>query len=155
MIPSIFSTLENAASLFDAFLRIRLALFDSTVAKALEVDALEGSLDDEFCDAAAGSGSVHHAVAGKPANDVKIVEPALPVADDRVAVEFALLVQAGPGTMAYRRLEHRKSVCQGGPDDALEVLVINFEIEAAWLVSVDQTTGVGARTKLTIVREFS
>src|SRR5438105_7952413 len=96
---------------------------------------------DQLRDRPAGSGRVHHAVSREAAHHEEVVHPAIPRADDRIAVELVLLVEAGPGPPAPASLELGKTVRERGPHDGLEIFVVAVEVVAAGLAGIHQPAG--------------
>ena len=86
-------------------------------------------MQDVLGDRAPCRGRVHHAVAGKTGNHVEVVERPLPVADDRVAIQLALLVVSRPGAMTAGSFERGEPVGDGGPDDAFELVYFDVSCE--------------------------
>ena len=83
-------------------------------------------------------GGVHEPVPGESAGQVEVVEAAWVVPDDHVAVEPVLVVEARGGAAQAQLVEAREAVRDGGPHGALEVTVVDAQIEAARLAEVDQ-----------------
>jgi len=120
-------------TLDDAPLAVWLVLLDALPAETAQVDRLVAAVEDELGDRAAAAGGVHETVAGEAREQVEILEPARPRADDHVGVELVLVVEAGHRVAHLGPLEGAETVGQGGPHHALEVVVIDVEIEPAGL----------------------
>jgi hypothetical protein len=101
----------------DTTLRIRFLFEHAFITQAAQIDSLETPLIDQLCDPAACCWSVHHPVPRKTGDNVKVLVVANPVADDRIAIQFASLVKPRPGAVTLRAFKgSRKAVCQGWPD---------------------------------------
>src|ERR1700712_3467432 len=80
-----------------AQLGVRLAGLDPGVAEVGQVDRLIGTGEEVLGQRPTDAQGVHEAVAGEAGGDVQVVVATGPAADDRVAVQPVLVVEAGPG----------------------------------------------------------
>src|SRR5574340_1320225 len=97
----------------DAALGVGLVAKHAFVTQPGEVDRAVLAVHDALGDRTPCRRSVHHAMSREAGAGVEVVEHARPVADDRIAVELALLVESRPAALAARRFERREAMRDG------------------------------------------
>src|SRR5437763_5933815 len=125
----------------DARLRVRRVCFDSLVPEAREIDRGVLAVSDKLRNRATCGGRVHHSVSREARDRIQILRSTIPASDHGIAIELALLVQTGPGAVAFCGFQRRKPVRYRRPHDALEVIMVDVEVEATLGVSIDDAAG--------------
>src|SRR5699024_2168321 len=110
---------------------VRLVAEHAGKAHSCQVDRLEAAVHDELGNGPTDRRGVHQAVTGEAGGDVVVVEPVVPAVEDHVPVQPVLVVQSGPGGYQSQLVGDWDARHQGGPNDFLEVGLVDRQVESA------------------------